>query len=123
MCCRLTATSRMAARTVRQMATVVTEARLMRPCRTMPSRASRQMWPQVLSRITVDSPLLVTDDPPVPQGDHPLPHGVDDGFGMGGHQNGGAPVVDVFQKLHDAPGRFGVQVARGLVAQEQGRPG
>ena len=52
---------------------------------------------------------------------HPPPHCVDDLLVVGGHEHGGAELVDLDQQLDDLPARDRVQVARGLVGDEDGR--
>src|SRR5437879_13657320 len=48
----------------------------------------------------------------------PPPHRVDDPDVMGGHDHGGAGLVDAVQQAHDHDGRVGIEVAGWLVRQE-----
>ena len=61
---------------------------------------------------------LVTHDLAVVQFDHALAHRVDDLFVMRGHDDGGAGAVDGVQHFHDAQRSGRVEVAGGLVGQQ-----
>ena len=61
---------------------------------------------------------LVTHDLAAVQFDHALAHRVDDLFVMRGHDDGGAGAVDGVQHFHDAQRSGRVEVAGGLVGQQ-----
>jgi hypothetical protein len=62
------------------------------------------------------------DDPATVELDHPTPHRVDDAAVVGGHDDGGPGAVDPVEQLHDAHRGGRVEVAGGLVRQEDQRP-
>ena len=66
----------------------------------------------------IGSLSLVADDLAVVQLDDALAHRVDDLLVVRGHHDGGAGAVDGVQHLHDAQRRSRVEVAGGLVGQQ-----
>ena len=62
--------------------------------------------------------FLVVHDAAVFKGDHALAEVVDDGFVVGGDEDGGAEVVDALEQLNDFfAGEF-IKVTGGLVGDE-----
>ena len=64
---------------------------------------------------------LVADDDAVAEFDDAFAHLVDDVVVVRGHDHGGAVLVDLVQHAHDAHGGGGVQVAGGLIGQQDAR--
>ena len=73
-------------------------------------------------RLAVHSARLVPDHLAVLELDDPLAHGVDDGGVVRGHDHGGPGPVDAVEHLHDADRGGRVDVAGGLVGQQDHRP-
>jgi hypothetical protein len=65
---------------------------------------------------------LVADDRAAVELDHPAAHRVDDGAVVGGHDHRGAGAVDAVEQAHDADRGGRVEVAGGLVGQQDQRP-
>src|SRR2546422_474472 len=59
-------------------------------------------------------PVIELDDTP--------PHRVDDALVVRGHHDGGARAIDAVEQSHDPDGRRRVDVAGGLVGQQDERP-
>ncbi len=68
-------------------------------------------------RLEVD--LHAAADPAALEGDHALAHPLDHLPIVGGHEHGGAAGVHVLEQGHDLLRHLGVEVARGLVGQQQ----
>src|SRR3954447_18878426 len=66
----------------------------------------------------VEAGHLVADDAALGQLDHAAAHLVHHLAVVGGHQHGSARAVDAVDQLHDPDRRLGVEVARGLVAEQ-----
>ncbi len=66
----------------------------------------------------VGTVFLVAHDPAVVQFDHALAHGVDDLLVVRGHDDGGSRAVDGVQHLHDAERGGRIEVAGGLVGEQ-----
>src|SRR5919106_6802068 len=86
--------------------------------RPMPTSASRYRH---LGAIAVHPPALVAHDLAAVQLDHPPSHRVDDVLVVGGHDHGRAGAVDAVEQLHDANAGGRIEVARGLVAEQDPR--
>ena len=112
-------TSRPSPKTRMQMNVVVTAVMLMRRFRRRFLRASIRKNPVKSHRRT--PPYLVADDTPLLQGHYPFAHHVHHLPVVGRDQDGGAYAVDPVQELHDADAGVGVEVARRLVGDEDGR--
>src|SRR5688572_7245220 len=113
-------TSRPRPKTRMQMNVVVMAVMLMSRFRRTFLRASARKNIQ-LNLIGVRPLYLVAYDVPRLQGDHPLAHYVHHLPVVGRHQDGGAYAVDPVQELHDTNAGCGVEVARRLVGDEDGR--
>src|SRR5690606_15651846 len=50
-----------------------------------------------------------------------LAHRVDDLLVVGGHHDGSPPGIDLFKQIHDVPGVLRIQVAGGLVRDQEAR--
>src|SRR6195952_1026956 len=72
--------------------------------------------------VAVDAARLVADHAAVVELDHSLSHLVDDAGVVGGHQDGRAGPVDPVEQLHDADAGVGIEVAGGLVGDQDLRP-
>src|SRR6478672_4325926 len=66
--------------------------------------------------------LHVADEHPAVEPDDALAHGVDGDGVVGGHDDRRARAVDAVEQLDDAEAGVGVQVARGLVGEQDRRP-
>src|ERR671913_869319 len=113
-------TSRPSPKTRMQMNVVVAAVMLMSRFRRRFLRASARKNPR-LNLIGVRPLYLVAYDAPRLQGYHPLAHHVHHLPVVGRDQDGGAYAVDPVQELHDTDAGCGVQVARRLVGDEDGR--
>src|SRR5829696_4694258 len=113
-------TSRPSPKTRIQMNVVVTAVMLMSRFRRRFLRASARKNPR-LTLIGVRPFYLVADDTPRLQGDYPLAHYVHHLPVVGRDQDGGAYAVDPVQELHDTDTGCGVEVARRLIGDEDGR--
>src|SRR4051794_34273005 len=69
----------------------------------------------------VQAHLLVADHAALAQLDHAAAHLVHHLLVVGSHDHGGAGAVDPVDQLHDPDGGLGVEVAGGLVGQQQRR--
>src|SRR5215212_11240378 len=113
-------TSRPSPKTRMQMNVVVTAVMLMSRFRRRFLRASARKNAR-LNLIGVRPLHLVADDTPRLQGDYPLSHYVHHLPVVGRDQDGCAYAVDPVQELHDTDTGCGVEVARRLVGDEDGR--
>ena len=64
---------------------------------------------------------LVAHDGAAVELDDPAAHHVDDALVVGGHHHGGPGLVDAVEQAHDALARGRVEVAGGLVGQQDQR--
>src|SRR5579884_35108 len=99
---------------------VVTENAAMSLFRRQCWRAVPTAYQTALSRV-IGALLLVAHDPTVVDVDDPASQHVDDLTVVGGHQDGCAVRVDLDQQLHDLPGSVRIEVARGLVGDQDQR--
>src|ERR1700722_18812758 len=87
-------------------------------CEIVLGRGSYQGSAGMTSAVALDAAVLVTHAGAPVELDHPLVHAVDDPTVVGGHHHRRPGPVDPMQEAHDALRRRGVQVAGGLVGQE-----
>src|SRR5699024_7835226 len=64
---------------------------------------------------------VVAHELTVVQFDDALAHGVDGDVVVGGHDDGGALLVDAVEQVHDLGGRIRIEVAGGLVGKQDER--
>src|SRR5262245_20745076 len=114
-CTRIAPPSRKSAMNAVEMAAKTTN-----PLRRNACRVSLRKY-STLRTVPVHPPLLVADNLPARELDHPSAHRVDDGVVVGGHVHGSARSIDAVEQLHDVDRRRSVQVPRGLVGQQDER--
>ena len=73
----------------------------------------------VLKLIAVNSFFFIADDMSMFNSDNALAHGIHYLLVMGSHNDGGTGSVNFFKNFHNIPTGFRVQVARGLVGNNQ----
>jgi len=110
----------MAPRRSSSTATVEMVAMAMRRSRRRWSAVSRQMKSIVSQIIGVAGLGEVTEDAALAQGDDAAAHSVDDGRVVSGDEHSGALVIGFGEQAHDVGGGLGVEVASGLVCQQEG---
>src|SRR6266849_819461 len=120
---RLTATVEMAATVMKRFLFRLTTASPAKYLRRRPMLRVRSRWEPgaSLGAVPVDATHLVPDHLAVLQFDDPLAELVHDGVVVGGHHDGGVGGVDAEEQLHDVRRGRGVEVAGGLVRQEDRR--
>src|SRR5450756_1753185 len=122
---RLSRVTSTAPRIAVEMNTVITAAMAMTQLRRMEPNASERKKLKRIAHLFGDlvvaaAALVAHEASGLELQDAPA-HAVDHVAVVGGDQHGGAGAVDADQELHDAHGRLGVDVARGLVGEEQRR--
>src|SRR5665213_1394090 len=85
-----------------------------------PSQSRAELVGVLIAR-AVQAGGVVADDPPATQFDHAAAHTVDHLVVVGGHDNGRAGAVDAVEQLHDPDRGLGVEVAGGLIREQQWR--
>src|SRR4051812_33086310 len=75
-----------------------------------------------LGKRSVDAAGLVAHDDAAVEFDDTAAHLVDDALVVRGHDDCRAGAVDAIEEAHDADGRVGIEVAGGLVGQQDQRP-
>src|SRR4051812_3231185 len=104
-----------------EMTIELTEAKVIHPLRTTFLTPSRRWRSTVLIFIAVLSSHFVSHDRAVLDGDDAFAERIDDFLVMRSHDDGRAAKINLFQEVHDAPGGFGIEVARRLVRHDHGR--